>query len=272
MPRFEYCLNSSTIQPVPLLDKIRLASEADFRAIELWSDDIDAFLQAGGAPAEIRTALEDCGLEVPGVIAVHGWLGSRREEHAAALAEAGRRMEQAAAIGSRRIVAAPPLEPCDLSGAGEQYRELIELGGEFGVWPAMEFLGFAGSVHTITQAWEIARAADHPEARVVMDPFHILRGGGSAAEIAGVPGDRVAIWHWNDVPSEPPFAQQGDADRVMPGDGAGPLREIERQAVASGYAGYVSLELFNREWWGRNPSETVRVGMEKMGRYFSGGS
>ena len=216
--------------------------------------------------------MEDRGLEVPGVIAVHGWLGSRGEEHAAALAEAGRRMEQAAAIGATRIVASPPLEPCDLGGAGEQYRELIELGGEFGVWPAMEFLGFSGSVHTIAQAWEIACAADHPEARVVMDPFHILRGGGSAAEIASVPGDRVAIWHWNDVPPTPPLPQQGDADRVMPGDGAGPLREIERQAVASGYSGCVSLELFNREWWARDPSETVRAGMEKMRRYFVGGS
>lgn len=271
MPRFQYCLNSSTIQPVPLLDKIRLASEAGFRAAELWSDDIDAFQQAGGSLAEVRTALEDRGLEVPGVIAVHGWLGSRGEEHAAALAEAGRRMEQAAAIGAPRIVASPPLAPCDLGGAGEQYRELIELGGEFGVWPAMEFLGFAGSVHTIAQAWEIARAADHPEARVVMDPFHILRGGGSAAEVASVPGGRVAIWHWNDVPRVPPLPQQGDADRVMPGDGAGPLREIERQAVASGYSGYVSLELFNREWWARDPAETVRIGMEKMRGFFAGG-
>jgi sugar phosphate isomerase/epimerase len=268
MPRFQYCLNSSTIQPVPLLDKIRLASDAGFRALELWSDDIDACLQAGGALADIRRALEDRGLEVPGVIAVHGWLGSRGKEHAAALTEAGRRMEQAAAIGSRRIVASPPLERCDLDGAAEQYRELIELGSGFGVWPAMEFLGFAGSVHTITQAWEIARGADHPEARVVMDPFHILRGGGSVAEIAQVPGDRVAIWHWNDVPPAPPLPQQGDADRVMPGDGAGPLREIERQAVASGYAGYVSLELFNREWWERDPAETVRIGMEKMRRFF----
>ena len=271
MPRFQYCLNTSTIQPVPLLDKIRLASDAGFRAAELWSDDIDAFRQAGGSLAEVRTALEDRGLEVPGVVAVHGWLGSRGEEHAAALAEAGRRMEQAAAIGAPRIVASPPLEPCDLGGAGEQYRELIELGGKFGVWPAMEFLGFAGSVHTIAQAWEIARAADHPEARVVMDPFHILRGGGSAAEIASVPGGRVAIWHWNDVPGVPPLPQQGDADRVMPGDGDGPLREIERQAVASGYSGYVSLELFNREWWARDPAETVRVGMEKMRGFFAGG-
>ena len=272
MPSFQYCLNTSTIQPVPLLDKIRLASKAGFGAVELWSDDIDAFLQAGGSLAGVRGALEDGGLEVPGVIAVHGWLGSRGEEHAAALAEAGRRMEQAAAVGAPRIVASPPLEPCDLGEAGEQYRELIELGGKFGVWPAMEFLGFSGSVHTIAQAWEIARAADHPEARVVMDPFHILRGGGSAAEIASVPGDRVAIWHWNDVPSWPPLPQQGDADRVMPGDGAGPLREIERQAVASGYSGYVSLELFNREWWGRDPEETVRVGMEKMRGFFAGGS
>ena len=267
--RFQYCLNTSTIRPVPLLDKIHFAGKARFRAIELWTDDIDNFLDEGGSITDIRRALDDNGLQVPTVIALHSWLGTSKSEHILALTEARRRMDQAAKIGASGIIASPALEKCDLSRAGEQYRELIDIGINMGVLPAMEFLGFVGSVYTISQAWQIARDADHPEARIVMDPFHILRGGGSLEEIPMVPGNRVAIWHWNDVPKTPPISQQTDGDRIMPGDGVGPLRNIEKLIIESGYEGYVSLELFNDRWWKENPAKTVKIGMEKMQLFFN---
>lgn len=266
--RFQYCLNTSTIKPAPLLDKIRLTSTAGFAGIELWTEDIDAYLETGGSIGDLRSALQDSGLEVPTIVAVHGWLGTSGDEYVQAISEARRRMEQAAAVGAQRIVASPALHTCDLNRAGNQYRELLELGTETGVFPAMEFLGFVESVHTISQAWKIVQDADHPEARVVMDPFHVLRGGGTVDAIATVPGEQVAIWHWNDVPASPPISEQMDSSRVMPGDGVAPLKEIESLIIATGFKGYVSLELFNEAWWNRDPEETVRVGMEKMCAFF----
>ena len=103
-----------------------------------------------------------------------------------------------------------------------------------------------------------------------MDPFHILRGGSPLDDIAKIPGDKVAIWHWNDVPDTKPVRQQTDADRVLPGDGVGPLKEIEQQALAQGYQGYVSLELFNPALWEEEPEFVARLGLEKMQRYFVG--
>jgi len=124
------------------------------------------------------------------------------------------------------------------------------------------------SVYTIDQAWQIVEDADHPDASIIMDPFHILRGGGPIESIAKVPGEKVAIWHWNDAPGDKPFAEQSDADRVLPGDGIGPLREIEQLALAQGYEGYVSLELFNPDLWDQDPIEVAKIGMEKMQAYF----
>ena len=139
-----------------------------------------------------------------------------------------------------------------------------------GVRPAMEYLGFVQSVYTIEQAWQIVEDADHPDSSLIMDPFHILRGGGSIESIALVPADKVAIWHWNDAPSDKPFAEQTDADRVMPGDGIGPLQRIEELALAQGYEGFVSLELFNPALWEEDPEEVARIGLDKMQRYFAG--
>ena len=79
----------------------------------------------------------------------------------------------------------------------------------------------------------------------------------------------MAIWHWNDVPGAKPVSQQSDADRVLPGEGVGPLKEIERLALAQGYQGFVSLELFNPALWQRDPEEVARLGMEKMRQFFA---
>jgi len=252
------------------MEKIRIAGQVGYRAIELWNDDLQAYQEQGGSLGDVREALEDHGLAVPTVIALHGWLGSEGEAHAQALEEAKRRMEQAVAVGAEFIVSSPPMDSCDLSCGGVDYRELLELGRAMGVRPAMEYLGFVQSVYTIEQAWQIVEDADHPDSSLIMDPFHILRGGGSIESIALVPADKVAIWHWNDAPSDKPFAEQTDADRVMPGDGIGPLQRIEELALAQGYEGFVSLELFNPALWEEDPEEVARIGLDKMQRYFAG--
>lgn len=264
----QYALNTSTIRPASLMEKIRIAGQTGYQGIELWNDDLTAHQEQGGSLAEVRQALADYGLAVPTVIALHGWLGAAGAAREQALEEVRRRMAQAAEVGAEFIVASPPRDPCDLRRGGADYRELLEMGRELGVRPAMEYLGFVQSVHTIDQAWQIAEDADHPDASLIMDPFHIVRGGGPIASIANVPGDKVAVWHWNDAPGSKPFAEQSDADRVMPGDGAAPLREIERLAREQGYAGFVSLELFNPGLWEQDPAEVARIGLEKMRAYF----
>ena len=35
-----------------------------------------------------------------------------------------------------------------------------------------------------------------------------------------------------------------------------------------GYDGTVSLELFNSEWWEKDPSETLKIGLERMKELF----
>jgi sugar phosphate isomerase/epimerase len=252
------------------MEKIRIAGQVGYKAIELWNDDLSAHEEKGGSLQDVKQVLADYGLEVPTVIAMHGWLGSEGEAHAQALEEAKRRMEQAVDVGAEFVIASPPMDPFDLSRGGADYRELLEIGKRIGVRPAMEYLGFMKSVYTIEQAWQIVEDADHPDSSLIMDPFHILRGGGPIESIAKIPADKVAIWHWNDAPGDKPFAEQNDADRVMPGDGVGPLQEIERLALEQGYEGFVSLELFNPALWEQDPVEVAKIGLEKMQAYFAG--
>lgn len=264
MSQFTLALNTSTIRPVSLMDKIRIAGETGYDAIELWNDDLTAYEQQGGALKDVKRALNAQGLSVVTVIALHGWLNTSGEAHQKAIEEAKRRMAQAAAVGSTYIIASPPREVADLKLGGKNYRELLELGRQYGVKPAMEFLGFVDGVNKVKPAWEVITAASHPDGTIVLDPFHIFRGGGEVDDMHGIPGDKIAVCHFNDVPASPPRQQQTDADRVYPGDGVFDLKRMVALLKEANYRGAISLELFNPNYWKEDPRQVAKIGLEKM--------
>ena len=94
MSQFTLALNTSTIRPASLMDKIRIAGETGYEAIELWNDDLTAYEKENGSLEDVKRVLDDYGLPVVTVIALHGWLDSTGAEHQEALEEAKRRMAQ----------------------------------------------------------------------------------------------------------------------------------------------------------------------------------
>lgn len=265
-----YCLNTSTIQPTPLLTKIQIASAAGFTAIEPWNDEVSAYLAAGGTLRELRQALDDAGLSVVSMIALHGWIDAEGPAYDQVLDDCRRRFEQAAALGSPYIVASPPDGPVDLAQAAARYGELLRLGRTFGIQPALEFLGFVATVHDVASVRAIAAGCGEPDATVVADVYHLLRGGGSLDDLLQIPGDRLAIFHLNDLPASPPFSQQTDADRVLPGDGVADLPRVIAHLRTIDYRGPISLELFNPALWAQDPVEVCRLGLDRMRALFEG--
>jgi sugar phosphate isomerase/epimerase len=264
MPDFVYCLNSSTIRPTPLLRKIEVAGQAGYSAIELWHEDLDAFVASGGTLRDVRHALDDRQLTVPTTIFVKGWFDAGESEYPRVLDECRRRLDQAAEVGAVHIVAGPPAGRADRRQGARRYRELLELGLAVGVRPAMEFLGFVDGINTLESALEIVTRADHPAGTVVLDPFHFFRGGGSIEGIAGLNESRIAICHFNDAPAHPPRADQHDKDRVLPGEGHLDLRRLLDLLRQVGYRRWLSLELFREDLWGSDPLVVARLGLERM--------
>jgi sugar phosphate isomerase/epimerase len=264
MSEFLFCLNTSTIRPTPLLDKIRIAGQVGYQAIEPWNDEIDAYLKTGGTLADLGRAIADAGLRVVSVIALHGWITAEGEQYSKVLDECRRRMDQAAALGSPYIVASPPHEVVDLGRASTRFAELLRLGRQAGVAPSMEFLGFVSGIKTVADAWAIAQGSGDPQATVVADVFHMIRGGGSVDDLNLLPGDRLANFHINDVPTQPNPLTQTDADRVMVGEGIADLPRVIANLRAIGYRGPLSLELFNRELWTQDPRDVIARGLERI--------
>lgn len=264
MTNLKYSLNASTIRPTPILDKIRIAGETGYAAIELWHDEIDEHIAQGGSIGDLKCALADQGLAVPTTIYLAGWFETTGEEHGNALDECKRRMEQAVELAAPYIIAGPPGGQADYELGAANYRELLEVGEQIGVKPAMEFLGFVDQLNTIEDALEVMTRAGRADVTTVLDPFHIFRGGGSVESIAKLTGEQVAVSHFNDVVNEPPREQQHDKDRVMPGDGVFDLKRYLELLAQIGYEGYLSLELFREDLWQQDPREVASVGLDKM--------
>jgi 2-keto-myo-inositol isomerase len=269
------CLNTSTIRPTSLPDKLAAAAAAGFRAVELWNDDVTAYCAAGGTIEELRGLLERHRLTVPSVIAVMGFVGNDEPGRDERLAEARRRMVQARDLGAPFIVASPPMGRANLDVCARDYAELLALGREVGVRPAMEFLGFVEQINNIRAAREIMERSGDPTATIVLDWFHMVRGDGRDTmleDLGALRAEQIAIVHLDDVPYSKPFAEMGDGDRVYPGEGDIPLAELHQALAATGYSGPLSLELFSEALWAEDPCEVARTGYEKSARWFRGGA
>lgn len=264
MAEFLYCLNTSTIRPTPLMQKIRLAGRLGYQAIEPWNDELTEFVQQGGTLADVRSAIQDAGLKVVSVIALHNWVTTEGDAYTKALDECRRRMEQAAYLESPIIVASPPREVVNLDHAARRFADLVRLGQQAGVEPSMEFLGFVDGVKTVSAAWTIASGSGAAHPTIVADVFHMVRGGGSIDDLLAVRGEQIAHFHINDVPASPPALEQTDADRVMPGEGTVDLARVIANLRKIGYRGAISLELFNRALWAQDPEEVCRVGLARI--------
>jgi sugar phosphate isomerase/epimerase len=119
-------------------------------------------------------------------------------------------------------------------------------------------------INTIDAAIEIVTNSQHPQATVVLDPFHCFRGGGGFESIARLKGDQIAISHFNDTPASPPRVEQHDHSRVLPGEGHLDLQRYLDLLRQVGYRRWLSLELFREDLWSRDPREVAKLGLEKM--------
>jgi 2-keto-myo-inositol isomerase len=171
-------------------------------------------------------------------------------------------------IGGKRI-AAPPTgatkqTDLNLHKAAERYRALLELGDQMGVVPEVELWGFSKSLGRLGEVAMVAIESGHPKACLLLDVYHLYKGGSDFNSIKLLNGAAIPVIHFNDYPAQPPRAEITDAHRIYPGDGVAPLKVLLRDLHAIGFRGMLSLELFNKEYWMQDGLTVARTGLEKM--------
>lgn len=259
------CLDTATIRPATLEQKVDIAVRAGYDAIEPWDRELAEYEKEGGSLADLGKHIRDKGLFVPSMIGLWNCIPASREEFIASLPETRNRMRMASEIGCEFVQAIPNAvgNNYDHAFVTACYHELLEIGlNDFNVNPALVFVKMF-PIKTLGQAAAIALDANHPKAKIIPDVFHMYISSGGFEGLHQLNGDLFAIFQYNDAPHNMERENMSDSDRVFPGDGILPSSQILQDLKSTGFKRCVSLELYNPEYHKMDLLEVARTGLEK---------
>jgi 2-keto-myo-inositol isomerase len=267
---FSFCLNTSTImkQNIGLMAEIELAAKAGYNGIEIWIRTLEAFVKAGGNLKDVKQKANDLGIVIEDAIGFAPWIVDDPNERAKALEQTKREMDMLAQIGCKRI-AAPPFGAIEKAGinlhqAAARYRAMCDLGEKMGVLPMLELWGFSANLHLFGETLFVAAESGHPKALILADVYHLHKGGSELNALSFLSGNHIQVFHMNDYPAIPTRETLNDSFRVMPGDGVAPMNKILKMLNDKNVPIVLSLELFNEDYWKKDPMEVAKIGLEKM--------
>jgi sugar phosphate isomerase/epimerase len=252
---------------LPVPEQIDVAAKAGYQGVELWLDELRKYTDQGGSLDDLRKRIADLGLTVESSIGFTPWMVDDDAQRTAGLEQWKRELEMLARVGCKRAAAPPsgaskkPIT--DLLKIAERYRVLLEMGRQAGVVPQLEFWGPSKTLSRLSEAMFVAVEAGHPDACLLLDAYQIYRGGSSFESLRLLNGHAVHVCHINDYPADPPREKVTDAHRLYPGDGVAPLVDMLRTMRAAGFQGFLSLEIFNRDYWKHDALTVARTGLEK---------
>ena len=267
----KFAMNASTLRGynLSLLDQVKAVAAAGFKGFEPWMKDIRA-AKDDGTFHDVLKAASDGGLSFINGIAFGQWVNPDPAVRAAGLEETKRDMAMLAEMGCPRIAASmfgmqktgsPILSK---EAIAERYAAVLDLEQKIGVKPLLEYWGHSVNLSRLEDALEVLKILNRPDAAILADVYHTYRGGGSFTAYRQLSAATLPVLHMNDYPANPPRAQLVDADRVWPGDGLAPWKDIFANLDAAGAAPWLSIELFNPSYWKTAPADTLTTGRQKL--------
>ena len=270
-PRPKFSMNASTIRgyKLSLKEQVKAVVGAGYDGFEPWLKDIHA-ARADGSFADTVKIARDVGLQFVNGIAFGQWVHPDAKVRAAGIEETKRDMAALAEMGCPRIAASmfgvqkagsPKLGAAEIA---ERFAVLCDLGEKMGVQPLLEYWGHSVNLSRLEDALDVLARVKRPGTAVLADVYHTYRGGGDFATFVRLTPEQLPVLHVNDYPSTKPRTELTDADRVWPGDGIAPWKELFATLCEQRLEPWLSIELFNPAYWRTTPSDTLRTGIEKM--------
>lgn len=229
-----------------LTEKLTAASRAGFDGVEIFENDL---LASPLAPEEIRARCADLGLGIDLYQPLRDIEAVPEEEFTRNLRRARHKFELMRRLGADTVLVCSSVSPSavdDDALAAEQLSRLADLAGEFGIRVAYEALAWGRHISTYDHAWHVVETAGHPSLGTCLDSFHILSRGSDPKGIEDIPGEKIFFLQLADAPLlAMDVLQWSRHHRCFPGQGGFDVAGLVRHVLRTGYAGPLSLEVFN---------------------------
>jgi sugar phosphate isomerase/epimerase len=269
-PAYIYCLNMATIRGHKLgfIKELEVAASAGFKAVEIWVESLQTYLSQGGSLPDAKKRIRDLGMQIENAIGFAAWIVEDETARRKGLEQMKKEMDMLAQIGCKRT-AAPPIGATDmplldLRKVAERYRAVLEIGDQTGVVPHLEMWGFSKNLSRVSEVTFAAMETGHPAARVLLDIFHLFKGGSSIDTLPLIRPSAVEILHMNDYTADRQPASITDPDRIYPGDGVAPIKRILEILQHKEKPLVISVEVFNKNYYTQDPTLVARTALAKM--------
>jgi 4-hydroxyphenylpyruvate dioxygenase len=229
-----------------LEEKLAAAARAGFDGIELFEADL---LASPLSPAGVRERAAELGLTIDLYQPFRDFEAVPAERLERNLRRAEHKLDVMAALGADTMLVCSNVAPDAIDDdalAAAQLRMLAERAGARGMRIAYEALAWGTHVSEYDHAWRIVAAADHPALGTCLDSFHVLSRGTSLHTIAEIPAEKLLYVQLADAPHLVMDVLQWSRHyRCFPGQGGFDLVDFTARVLEAGYAGPLSLEVFN---------------------------
>lgn len=232
-----------------LTGKLAAIAGAGFDGIEIFEQD---FIASDHSPAEVGQMVRDHGLEITLFQPFRDFEGLPEPYRARAFARAARKFELMNQLGTDLMLVCSSTHPAAMGGIdrmAQDFRDLGDLAARYNVRVGFEALCWGRFVNDHRDAWEVVRRADHPNVGLILDSFHTLARRIDPDTIRAIPGDRIFFVQLADAPAiDMDLLYWSRHFRNMPGEGDLDVTRFMRAILATGYAGPLSLEIFNDQF------------------------
>ena len=229
-----------------LPEKLEAAAAAGFDGVEIFENDLLTF---DGTPADVRRMADDVGLAIDMYQPFRDFEAVPDAARARNRDRAERKFDVMQQLGTDLLLVCSNVQPSaidDDARAAADLHDMAELAHRRRLRVGYEALAWGRHVKTWGHAWKLVREADHPALGLVVDSFHTLSLGDDPAGLADVPGERIFFAQLADAPKlSMDVLNWSRHFRNFPGQGELDVTGFVHAVLGSGYAGPLSLEVFN---------------------------
>src|SRR5580700_9694148 len=189
-------------------------------------------------------------------------------QRAKVFARAERKFDVMQELGCDLLLVCSNVSPEAIGGidrAAADFHELGERAAKRGLRVGFEALAWGRHVNDYRDAWEVVRRADHPSIGVILDSFHALAPAFPVTAIQSIPADKIFLVQLADAPKLGLDVLSWSRHfRCFPGQGDLPVGAFMEAIAATGYAGPLSLEIFNDQFRSGSAVRTATDGLRSL--------
>jgi sugar phosphate isomerase/epimerase len=236
----------SEVSPWPILDRIAGAAAAGFSGMGFSHQDLLAWADRIGFTAIAATLDEQQMVHREVEMLFDWWSDGDRRQASDAVREDLLRASGELGVELLKVGAAPLGEDVPLSRYVDEFGQLCEEFAAVGARVGIEFLPFS-QVSTPEQTLEIIDGAGHDGGGLVVDLWHVARGGIDYSRVSAIPARRIARVELTDADATPIENIVDDTldKRKLCGTGSFDIPGFIAAVEETGYAGAYGVEILS---------------------------